>query len=75
MAVYTDGLAVVELSPAAVESLPGAGTGDASGILRELDATAFQFPEVEAVEYRVDGRCAPFGAPLPDGSCRPRPRR
>jgi hypothetical protein len=41
--------------------IPNASTSAGSQILlRELDATVFQFPSVRSVEYRINGSCAAF---------------
>ena len=36
--------------------------------LTQLNATVFQFPDVQVAEYRLDGNCAAFGT-LVDGAC------
>lgn len=55
-----DGLLIVDF--AGLDRLiPGAGSSAGSGqLLAVLDATVFQFTEVDSVEYRLDGRCERF---------------
>lgn len=56
----SDGKAVVDfrdLRPV----IPNASTSAGSQLLlRQLDATVFQFPTVRSVEYRIDGSCSTF---------------
>jgi len=41
--------------------IPGASSSTGSGLLlQELNGTVFNFPEVESVEYRMEGSCARF---------------
>lgn len=41
--------------------IPGASSSAGSGaLLQGLDSTAFQFPAVDSVEYRLDGSCEAF---------------
>lgn len=43
--------------------IPGAGSSAGSArLLASLDSTVFQFPSVDAVEYRLDGSCDAFWA-------------
>lgn len=62
-----DGLGVVDLS----ERVDNASTS-AGGVafLAELDATVFQFPNIERVEYRLAGSCDAFWEWLQYGDCR-----
>lgn len=56
-------------SPTFSALVPNASTSTgARRLLSELTATAFQFAEVTAVEYRFDGSCAAFWAWL-GGTC------
>jgi hypothetical protein len=55
--------------------IPNASTSAGSQmLLAQLDATAFQFPTVETVTYRLDGDCEAFSAWLQYGGCEPRTR-
>ena len=55
------GLAVVDLDPSLAAILTDASTAAASEqVLRELDATVFQFDSVTAAEYRLGGSCDAF---------------
>ena len=59
--------------------IPGASSSAGSAsLLRQLEATVFQFPEVRRVEFRIDGSCEAFMAwlqigciPIPRGSFEP----
>lgn len=62
------GRAVIDLADFSA-LVPNASTSTgARRLLSELTATAFQFAEVTAVEYRFDGSCAAFWAWL-GGTC------
>src|SRR5690606_40890265 len=69
-----DGHAVVDfddLRPV----IPNASTSAGSArLLAQLDATVFQFRNVESVEYRIEGSCADFNEWLQHGGCAARPR-
>jgi hypothetical protein len=50
--------------------IPNASSSAGSQILLgELDATVFQFPNVQSVEYRIDGSCEVFWEWLQVGGC------
>jgi spore germination protein GerM len=68
-----EGAAIVELEDLR-PVIPGASSSAGSAaLLRQLKATAFQFPEVRRVEFRIDGSCEAFMAWLQVG-CVPIPR-
>lgn len=72
-----DGHAVVDLDDLR-PIIPNASTSAGSRrLLAELDATVFQFPTVESVEYRLEGDCEAFNEWLQRGGCdaRTRPTR
>lgn len=55
------GVAVVDFRRSLPDLIPGAGSSAGSEILLSaLDSTVFQFPSVEAVEYRLAGSCEAF---------------
>jgi hypothetical protein len=55
--------------------IPNASTSAGSTmLLRQLDATVFQFPAVHSVIYRIDGNCATFNEWLQLAGCAPRVR-
>ena len=62
-----DGTAIVDLS--AMVDNASTSTGSAL-FLQELDATVFQFPTVQRVEYRLHGSCDDFWTWLQYGTCR-----
>jgi hypothetical protein len=62
-----DGTAIVDL--AATVSNASTSTGSTL-LLEELNATVFQFPTVERVEYRLQGDCDAFWQWLQYGDCR-----
>ncbi|GIU91627.1 MAG: hypothetical protein KatS3mg011_0533 [Acidimicrobiia bacterium] len=56
-----DGTAVVDFSAVLPEVIPNASTSAGSAsLLGSLNATVFQFPEVERVIYSLDGDCEAF---------------
>ena len=62
-----DGTAVVDLAYEVNNASTSAGS---AMFLAELDATVFQFPTVERIEYRLRGSCAAFWEWLQYGDCR-----
>ncbi len=60
-ATVNDGFAVVDLDERLVRAIPGA-SASAGGrqLLEELNATVFQFPAVDSVQYRLGGSCDAF---------------
>ncbi|HUG39461.1 MAG TPA: GerMN domain-containing protein [Longimicrobiales bacterium] len=55
-----DGFLVVGFSGLS-QRIPGAGSSAGSAqLLAALDSTVFQFPDVDSVEYRLDGSCEAF---------------
>ena len=62
------GRAVVDLADFSALLANASTSAGASQLLAELNATAFQFREVTAVEYRFDGSCAVFWTWL-GGTC------
>lgn len=55
------GHATIDFRSSLAGVIPSASSAAGSAaLLGELDATAFQFPEVRAVEYRFDGNCEAF---------------
>jgi hypothetical protein len=65
-----DGLAVVDFPDALLDHIGGASTSAGSReFLASLNATVFQFDQVERVEYRIDGRCEAFGEFIQAGRC------
>ncbi len=68
-----DGVAIVEFDDFR-RIIPGASSSAGSAaLLRQLEATVFQFPEVRRVEFRIHGSCQAFMAWLQIG-CVPIPR-
>jgi hypothetical protein len=70
----TDGHAVVDfedLRPVIPNASASAGS---ARLLSELDATVFQFRDVESAEYRLEGSCTDFNEWLQFGGCEPRRR-
>jgi len=60
-ATVEDGFAVVDFDEALRRAIPNASTSAGSRqLLRELNATVFQLPAVDSVEYRLGGRCDAF---------------
>ncbi|GIU91628.1 MAG: hypothetical protein KatS3mg011_0534 [Acidimicrobiia bacterium] len=60
-ATLEDATAVVDFSAALPEVIPNASTSAGSAsLLGSLNATVFQFPEVERVIYSLDGDCEAF---------------
>lgn len=50
--------------------IPNASTSAGSGmLLRELNATVFAVPEIQRVEYRIEGSCEAFWEWLQYGGC------
>lgn len=50
--------------------IPNASTSAGSAmLLRELNATVFEFPSVQSIEYRIDGSCERFWEWLQHGGC------
>lgn len=71
----SEGHAVVDLGDLR-SVIPNASTSAGSALLlSQLDATVFQFPTVESVEYRLEGSCEAFTEWLQTGGCEPRTRR
>jgi len=67
VAVRPDGTAVVDLAG----MVPNASTSAGSeAFLAELNATVFQFPTPNRVEYRLEGSCDAFWEWLQYGDCR-----
>ena len=67
--VTEDGTAIVVLDSALPEVIPNASTSTGSTLfLGQLNETVFQFQNVHAIEYRLDGSCGAFWAWL-QGSC------
>jgi spore germination protein GerM len=65
-----NGVAVVDFDPALATTIPNASSSAGSQkLIAELDATVFQFPSVNAVEYRLGGSCDAFWSWL-QGQCR-----
>ncbi|HSH44435.1 MAG TPA: GerMN domain-containing protein [Longimicrobiales bacterium] len=63
-----NGQVVVDFHGDMPRLMSGAGTSFGSlMLLAMLDSTVFQFPGVQAVEYRLDGSCAAFGEWLQTG--------
>ena len=63
----SDGTAVVDLA----HTVNNASTSAASiSFMGELLRTTLEFPQVEAVEYRLDGSCLAFGEWMQSGECR-----
>lgn len=57
------GRAVVDFRSSLPRLIPGAGSSAGSEVLLgALDSTTFQFPGIEAVEYRLNGSCEAFWA-------------
>ena len=54
-----EGHVVVDFAPSVVSNGAGTSAGSTS-LLRQLNATVFQFPTVASVEYRTDGSCDAF---------------
>lgn len=53
--------AVVDFAPSLPSLIPGAGSSAGSEVLLgALDSTVFQFPDVDAVYYRLGGSCEAF---------------
>jgi spore germination protein GerM len=63
-----DGTAIVDLAYAVNGSSTAAG---GAMFLDELDATIFQFPTVERIEYRLEGSCEAFWENMQVGSSCP----
>ncbi|HEX4904071.1 MAG TPA: Gmad2 immunoglobulin-like domain-containing protein [Acidimicrobiales bacterium] len=63
----TDGTAVLDLAYEVNNASTSAGS---AAFLAELDATVFQFPTVERIEYRLGGSCDAFWEWLQYGDCR-----
>jgi hypothetical protein len=67
--VSGDGTAIVVLDSALPETIPNASTSAGSAaLLGQLNGTVFQFENVQAIEYRLDGSCEAFWSWL-QGSC------
>jgi hypothetical protein len=70
--IRSDGTAVVDLSGDLPEAMPNSSSSAASqAILRQLDATVFQFATVQRIEYRLDGSCEAFTEWLQRDACQP----
>lgn len=53
--------ALIDFDASLPSAIPGAGSSAGSEVLLgALDSTVFQFPSVQAVEYRLDGSCDAF---------------
>ena len=60
VSVDSAGLAVVDFADLR-QLIPNAASSAGSALLlHELNGTVFQFPDIAAVEYRIDGSCAAF---------------
>lgn len=58
-----DGLAIIDFDEDLAHVIPGASSSyGSSQLIRSLNATVFQFPSVEQVEYRLGGSCEAFWA-------------
>lgn len=56
-----DGRALIDFDASLPSMIPGAGSSTGSAmLLGALDSTVFQFPSVDAVEYRLEGSCDAF---------------
>jgi hypothetical protein len=67
VALESDGTAVVDLAGV----VPNANTSAGSqAFLAALNATVFQFPTVQRIEYRLEGSCDAFWEWLQYGACR-----
>jgi hypothetical protein len=59
--VDAEGRAVVDFADLRA-TIPNASTSAGSAmLLRELNATVFEYPAVQSVEYRIEGSCDVFG--------------
>jgi Immunoglobulin-like domain of bacterial spore germination/Sporulation and spore germination len=68
------GAAVVDFDPSLQANAPNASASAASAqMVAELNATVFQFPSVQSVEYRIGGSCDAFWTWL-QGACHVVPR-
>jgi len=66
VSVGEDGLAVVDLARTVDNASTSAGS---AALLESLDATVFQFPTVERIEYRLSGSCEAFWTWLQMDGC------
>jgi hypothetical protein len=64
-----DGLLAVDFGDLRPLMNDASTTCGAFSLRAELNATAFQFPEVESVTYQIDGSCDTFEGWLQRGGC------
>lgn len=55
-----DGVATIDFSKELSRRNVGGGTGFTGNFFRQLDPTVFQFPEIQAVIYRIEGDAEAF---------------
>ncbi len=59
--IAPDGTATIDFDPALATTIPNASSSAGSDqLLRELDATVFQFPGVTSANYTLGGSCTAF---------------
>jgi hypothetical protein len=71
--IAPDGTATVDFDPTLATTIPNASTSAGSDqLVRELDATVFQFPGVTSAIYELGGSCDDFSAWMQQSGCTPR---
>jgi hypothetical protein len=60
VAIAPDGMATVDFHDLRSLMPTVATTAESAALLAQLNATVFQFEEIRAVEYRIDGSCESF---------------
>ncbi len=74
--IAPDGTATIDFDPALATTIPNASSSAGSDeLMRELDATVFQFSGVTSAIYELGGSCNDFSAWLQMAGCTPRTPR
>ncbi|MGZ4683589.1 MAG: GerMN domain-containing protein [Acidimicrobiales bacterium] len=71
--IAPDGTATIDFDPALATTIPNASTSAGSDeLVRQLDATVFQFTGVTSAVYELGGSCQAFSTWLQQSGCTPR---
>jgi hypothetical protein len=71
--IAPDGTATIDFDPALATTIPNASTSAGSDeLVRQLDATVFQFTGVTSATYELGGSCEDFSAWQQQSGCTPR---
>lgn len=71
--IAPDGAATIDFDPTLATTIPNASSSAGSDeLVRQLDATVFQFPGITSATYELGGSCEDFAAWLQQSGCTPR---